>query len=305
MEATAKTERGPVGIIGLGIMGASFASNLLARGYAVHGYDRTKAKADPLIARGLAFHPTPRELASQVDVLLTSLTDQRAIDSVAQGPQGFLTAPVRAKVWIDLSTIDPAASREQAEAAGKVGIRRLDAPVVGSRDLAERGELLILVGGDEATFAAVSGLLHDLGKTVLFLGSPGSGHEMKLVINLYLGLMAESLSEALVLARKMGFEAKTFVDTINQTAHRNYYSEAKGQKIVDGDFRPNFSLSNLLKDLRLAMEEAHRTGATLPLSEIVLARFESAAARGDGPFDFSVIALELERQNGLSLPRLS
>lgn len=305
MSANVLTGRGRVGVLGLGIMGAAFASNLLTRGYEVHAYDRTRGRADPLLPRGLIYHATPRELASQVEVLLTSLTDDRAIDAVAHGPDGFLTPPTRTKLWIDLSTIDPRASQDQTAAAQKAGVQRLDAPVVGSRDLAERGELIVLVGGDEKLYESASPLLHDLGKTVLYLGGPGSGHRMKLIVNLYLGLMAESLSEALVLSRKLGFDAKTFFDTINQTPHRNYYSVSKAQKITEGDFSPSFSLNNLLKDLRLAVAQAHRASTALEMSEIVLHRFENAATRGDGPLDFSVVAFELQREHGLSAPRHS
>lgn len=295
-----RTGPGRVGVVGLGIMGSALASNLLSRGYEVHAYDRTRSRADPLLARGLIFHATPRELASHTEIVLTSLTDDAAVSAVAQGPEGFLAGPARPKLWIDLSTIDPSASEQMTAEAAALGVQRLDAPVSGSRDLAERGTLIVLVGGDTRTFEGAQGLLHDLGSTVLYLGGPGSGHRMKLVINLYLGLMAESLSEALVLARKFGFDTKTFFDTINQTPHRNYYSQSKAEKIETGDFRPSFSLDNLLKDLRLAMAQGHRAGALLPVSEIVLQRFESAAKRGDGPFDFSIVALELQRENGLT-----
>lgn len=289
-----------VGVVGLGIMGSAFASNLLSRGYEVHAYDRTKSRAGPLLARGLIFHATAHELALHVDIVLTSLTDEVAVSAVAQGPEGFLAGPARPRLWIDLSTIDPTASERLTAEAAALGVQRLDAPVSGSRDLAERGTVIVLVGGDDKTFEEYRWLLNDLGSTVLYLGGPGSGHRMKLVINLYLGLTAESLSEALVLARKLGFDTKTFFDTINQTPHRNYYSQSKAEKIEAGDFRASFSLANLLKDLRLAMAQGRRAGAVLPVSEIVLQRFESSAKRGDGPSDFSIVALELQRENGLT-----
>ena len=123
---------------------------------------------------------------------------------------------------------------------------------------------------------------------------------MKLDVNLYLGLIAESFSEALVLSRKQGFDAKTFVEIINETPHRNSFSEAKGPKIAAGDFDAAFSLNNLLKDLRLADGQANETGAVLPMSKVALAEYSNAAEKGDGDKDFSVIALELERKNKLA-----
>jgi|SRR5579872_3251928 len=286
-----------VGVIGLGLMGSAFASNLLSRGFTVHVYNRTQEKAEPLVERGAILHPTAKDLAASVDIVLTSLTDQNAIDSVALGNDGFLRS--MRGMWIDMSTIDPGASIRQAQAAKENGVQRLDAPVVGSEDLASRGELVILVGGSKETFQKYQGFLDSLGKTVLYLGADGNGHKMKLNVNLYLGLIGESFSEALVLAEKQGFDGKTFVDVINKTPHKNSFSQGKGPRIVAGEFDAAFSLNNLLKDLKLASGQAKETGAILPMSEVALAQYSQAATRGDGGKDFSVIALELERLNKL------
>jgi 3-hydroxyisobutyrate dehydrogenase-like beta-hydroxyacid dehydrogenase len=299
MTAVSQARNVRVGVIGLGLMGSAFASNLLSRGYKVHVYNRTERKAEPLIAKGAAFHPSPKELASSVDIVMTSLTDQNAIDTVALGEDGFLTSMKKDSLWIDLSTIDPVASVRHAEAAKKAGVDRLDAPVVGSKDLASKGDLMVLVGGSGEVFQKYQSFLNELGKTVLYLGADGSGHKMKLDVNLYLGLIGESLSEALVLSQKQGFDAKTFVDIINKTPNRNTFSEVKGPKIVAGNFDAAFSLNNLLKDLRLADAQANQTGATLPMSKVALVQYSKAAESGEGDKDFSVIAFALERANKL------
>ncbi len=288
-----------VGVIGLGLMGSAFASNLLSRGYEVHVYNRTEQKAQPLVAKGAIFHPSPKELASSVDIVMTSLTDQNAIDSVTLGEDGFLNSMRKGGLWIDLSTIDPTASVRHAEAAKKAGVDRLDTPVVGSEDLASKGGLIILVGGSNEVFRKYENFLNELGKTVAYLGADGNGHKMKLDVNLYLGLIGESFSEALVLSLKQGFDAKTFVEIINKTPHRNTFSEAKGPKIAAGNFDPAFSLNNLLKDLKLADKQANETGAQLPMSKIALAQYSKAAENGEGNKDFSVIALALEKANKL------
>jgi len=296
----AKQSKAMVGVIGLGLMGSAFASNLLVRGYIVHVYNRTRQRAEPLVARGAILHPSAKELASSVDILLTSLTDQDVIDSVALGANGFLSSVRKGSLWIDVSTIDPVASVRHAEAAKKAGVDRLDAPVVGSEDLASKGELVILVGGSNEVFQKYQSFLNELGKTVVYLGADGNGHKMKLDVNLYLGLIGASFSEALVLSLKQGFDAKTFVEIINKTAHRNAFSEGKGPKIAVGDFKAAFSLSNLLKDLRLADKQATETGAQLPMSKVALAEYSKAAESGEGDKDFSVIALALERANKLA-----
>jgi 3-hydroxyisobutyrate dehydrogenase len=128
----------------------------------------------------------------------------------------------------------------------------------------------------------------------------GNGHRMKLDVNLYLGLMGEAFSEALVLSQKQGFDARTFVDVINQTPHRNAFSQGKEPKIAAGDFQAAFSLNNILKDLRLADGQANATGAMLPMSKVALAEYSKAAESGEGEKDFSVIALVLERANQLT-----
>jgi 3-hydroxyisobutyrate dehydrogenase-like beta-hydroxyacid dehydrogenase len=289
-----------VGVVGLGLMGTAFASNLLSRGYKVHVYNRTKQKAEHLVARGAVLHTTPKDLASNVDVILTSLTDQNAIDALAFGVDGFLSSMRKGTLWIDASTIDPTASIRHAEAAKKLGIQRLDTPVVGSEDLAATGQLLILVGGTPEIFERYEGFLNELGKTVVFLGVDGNGHKMKLIVNLYLGLMSESFSEALVLAQKEGFDVKTFVDVINKTAHRNAFTESKGPKIAAGNFEPAFSLNNLLKDLRLAERQANVTSAILPMSKIALDQYAKAAEHGLGEKDIIAITLELQRENKLA-----
>ncbi|HWQ47499.1 MAG TPA: NAD(P)-dependent oxidoreductase [Methanosarcina sp.] len=289
-----------IGVIGLGIMGNSFASNLLSRGYDVHVYNRTKEKAQPLAERGAIFHSTPRELASVADIIMTSLTDEAAVDSVAFGKDGILAGAKKGSLWIDLSTIDPSASIKHSEAAKQAGLDRLDTPVVGSKDLASKGELIILVGGSQEVFEKYEKFLKELGKSIIYLGVDGNGHKMKLAINLHLGLLAESFSEALAFSQKLGFDTKTFVETINKTPIGNYISQGKGPKIVEGNFEPAFSLNNLFKDLRLINTQITKTGAVLPMTKVAIEEYSRAVQNGEGQKDFSVIALEIQRKNGLS-----
>lgn len=289
-----------IGVIGLGIMGSSFASNLLSRGYNVHVYNRTKEKAQPLIEKGAVFHSTPRELASVADIIMTSLTDEVAVDSVAFGKDGLLEGAKKGSLWIDLSTIDPSASIRHSEAAKQAGLDRLDTPVVGSKDLASKGELIILVGGSHEVFEKYEKFLKELGKSIIYLGADGNGHKMKLAINLHLGLLAESFSEALAFSQKLGFDTKTFVETINKTPIGNYISQGKGPKIVEGNFEPAFSLNNLFKDLRLINAQITKIGAVLPMTEVAIEEYSRAVENGEGQKDFSVIALEIQRKNGLT-----
>ncbi len=289
-----------VGVIGFGIMGSSFAFNLLSRGYNVHVYNRTEEKAKPLLKKGAIFYSTPRELALVTDIIITSLTDQNAIDTAAFGEDGFLNGANKGCLWIDLSTIDPSASIRYSEVAKQSGLERLDTQVVRSKDLALKGDLVVLVGGSREVFQKYEQFLNDVGKTVIYLGAEGNGHKMKMAINLYLGLFAESFSGALAFSQKLGFDAKTFVETVNKTPHRDYISENKGPKIVQGDFEPAFSLNNLFKDLELIKEQITKTGAILPMTKVTIKEYSEAVQNGNDKKDFSVIALEIQHKNGLA-----
>ncbi|HYB07938.1 MAG TPA: NAD(P)-dependent oxidoreductase [Nitrososphaerales archaeon] len=294
-----------VGILGLGLMGGAFAANLLSKGHEVHIYNRTRSKANPLVRKGAILHGTPRELATGVDIAITSLTDHTAVEEVTLGQNGFLVAMEKGSLWVDMSTIDPDVSARHAAEASRLGVKRLDAPVVGGPSLASKGKVLALVGGKEGVYKTYQEFLNELADPVVYLGPDGSGHRMKLAINLYLGLAAESFSEAMVFARKLGFDPRVFVDTFNKTTNRNHYSKTKGPKIAEGNFEPTFSMDNLVKDLRLVDVQREKARLILPLFAVALERYTSAASFGDGGRDYSAIVREIQRLNGMKPDQVS
>ena len=150
-------------------------------------------------------------------------------------------------LWIEMSTIDPDASIRQAGQAKRAGVDRVDAPVIGNPDMAAKGNLSLLVGGDENVFEKNREFLNQLGSTVIYLGKPGSGHKMKLILNLFLGTIGLAFSESFILSQKLGFEPRAFVDAFNQTPHKNYFSDVKGPLIAKGDYTPLFTVNMLLK----------------------------------------------------------
>jgi 3-hydroxyisobutyrate dehydrogenase len=295
------TELSPkVGVIGLGAMGSAIASNLLSRGYEVHGYNRTMERTFPIKEKGGIIHSSPRELVSAADVVITSLTDENAVEQVAFGKEGFLSPDAtRNIVWLEMSTIDPDASITFAAEARRVGVEKLDVPIIGPPEMELQGKAMLLVGGNMETFQKYEPFLRVLGDPVLYMGPDGSGDKMKLAVNLYLGLIAVSFSEAFVFSEKLGFKPETFVSVLNKTPHRNFVSQVKGPKIVANNFEPSFSTDNLLKDLRLAQKQAEKTGAVLPLSKLVTEDFARAVELGEGKKDFSAVALFIELTNGL------
>jgi 3-hydroxyisobutyrate dehydrogenase-like beta-hydroxyacid dehydrogenase len=288
-----------VGILGLGKMGSAFAVNLLSKGNEVHVYNRSKDKLRGLVAKGAVAHPSPIELGKSVDVVITSLPDQDVVDSIVIGDNGALKGMKKGAIWIEMSTIDPDASIRQAEQAKRAGIDRLDAPVIGNRDMAAEGHISLLVGGAENVFEKNRELLNQLGSTVIYLGKPGSGHKMKLILNLFLGTISLAFSEAFVLSQKLDFEPRAFVDAFNKTPHKNYFSDVKGPLIAKGDYTPLFTVNMLLKDLTLAENQATRQKVALPAGSLAKQLFTTSVNQGQGEMDFSSIALTIQKLNGI------
>ena len=280
-------------------MGSAFALNLLSKGNEVHVYNRSKEKLHGLVAKGAIAHPSPYELAKSVDVVVTSLTDQDAVDSVMLGDDGALRGMKKGAVWIEMSTIDPDASIKQAEQAKKARVDRIDAPVTGNTIMATEGRVSLLVGGDMHVFEKYQDLLNQLGSTVIYLGEAGNGHKMKLILNLHLATMSLAFSEAYVLSQKLGFQPSVFVDAFNKTAQKNYFSEVKGPLIAKGDYTPLFTVNMLFKDLSLAENQATRLKTALPIGGLVKQVYTSSVNQGQGELDFSSIALTMQQLNGI------
>ena len=288
-----------VGILGLGKMGSAFATNLLSKRNEVHVYNRNKERLRGLVAKGAVAHSSPVELAKSVEIVITSVTDQDVVDSLVTGENGALRGMKKGSLWIEMSTIDPDASIRQADLAKRAAVDRLDAPVIGNPEMAAQGHESLLVGGDEKVFEKNREFLGQLGSTVIYLGKPGNGHKMKLILNLFLGTIGLAFSEAFVLSQKLGFEPRAFVDTFNKTPHRNYFSDVKGPLVAKGDFTPLFTVNMLLKDLTLAENQATRRRVALPAGSLVRQLFTTSVNQGQGEMDFSSIALTLQKLNGI------
>jgi len=291
-----------VGVLGLGKMGSAFATNLLSKRNEVHVYNRSKDKLRGLVSKGAVSHPSPIELGKSVDVVITSLPDQDVVDSVVMGDNGALKGMRKGALWVEMSTIDPDASIRQAEQAKRAGVDRLDVPVIGNPEMAAGGHLSLLVGGDKDVFEKNREFLNQLGTTVIYLGKLGSGHKMKLILNLFLGTIGIAFSEAFVLSQKLGFEPKAFVDAFNKTPHKNYFSDVKGPLIAKGDYTPLFTVNMLLKDLNLVENQATRQKVALPAGSLAKQLFTTSVNQGQGEMDFSSIAVTLQKLNGIPPP---
>jgi 3-hydroxyisobutyrate dehydrogenase len=264
-----------VTVLGTGIMGGGMARNLVRAGHEVTVWNRTREKAEQI--EGATVAATPGEAARGAEVLVTMLADGPAVDA-AVDLDGF------DGVWVQMSTVGVDWVERLAARAAARRILFLDAPVLGSRQPAQDGELTVLAAGlrdarAEAVFDAV-------GSRTTWVGEPPQATRMKLVVNAYLLLSLPALGQTVVLARELGLEPETFLDAIKGGATDSTYAQTRGRAMAKGDFAPNFPLELARKDLALAMEAANRE---LPFAKAALAAYDRAIAAGHGRDDMSAV----------------
>jgi glyoxylate/succinic semialdehyde reductase len=278
-----------IGFIGLGIMGSKMAMNLLNQGYDLFVYNRTKEKAENLVEKGAKLAGSPAEAAKYCDILFTMLADPKAVKETAIGKNGFLDSLKKNSLWIDTSTVNPSFSKEMGAKAKEKGIRFLDAPVAGSAGPAEKGELVIFVGGDKKDFDEAKPLLEILGKKIIHLGETGKGTSMKMVVNLMLGNAMASFAEAMTLGESLGFTKDAVFDTLLGGPVTAPFLSGKKDKIKDRNFEADFPLELMQKDLFLVSQTAFENKISLPLSNTTKEIYGLAVKNGLGEKDFSAV----------------
>jgi len=258
-----------IGFIGLGNMGANMAARYLAAGYTVYGEDRDREHAQWLVDQGLRWAGTPRALAESVDVVLTSLPNDDIVKSVASGPDGIVAGLSAGKVWADLSTISPRASREVAEdvrAHGR-GAQMLDTPVSGSVPQVKSGTLTIMVGGDEDAYARIEPVLHVLG-TPTRIGENGQGLVLKLAINISLAVQTIAFSEGLLLAEREGIDAHLAAKVMSESQIGSPMLKLRTPLILDPPEEAWFDIGLMHKDIRLVRQAGAEDGTPLPTAGV-------------------------------------
>ncbi len=257
-----------VGFIGLGHMGANMAVRYLDAGYTVYGHSRTKASAQTLIDRGLQWRDTPRELAQSAEIILSSLPNDAIVESVADGPDGVIAGLNEGKLWADLSTISPAASRALAarvSTEGHGGLM-LDTPVSGSIPQVKTGTLTIMVGGDQGAFETLKPVLAVLGNPV-HVGKNGHGLALKLAVNISLGLQALAFSEGLLLAERAGVDPQLAAETMAASSIGSPMLKARVPLFIDPS-ETWFDISLQHKDIRLALDVAREQQIPTPAAQL-------------------------------------
>jgi 3-hydroxyisobutyrate dehydrogenase-like beta-hydroxyacid dehydrogenase len=255
-----------IGFVGLGHMGGAMAARLLDAGYPVHGMNRTRRRAEELIAHGLQWHDTPREVAAAADVVLTSIPDDEALNVAAAGPDGILAGLTAGATWVDLSTVSPTASREMAARVRAAGATLLDAPVSGSVPQVRTGSLTIMVGGDADAYDRVEPVLRELG-TPRRIGSNGQGLVLKLAINISLAVQMLALAEGLLLADRSGVDRRLALEVMTGSAIGSPMLKARAPLVLDPPAEAWFTLGLVQKDVELARGVAEGLGVPLPTAD--------------------------------------
>jgi 3-hydroxyisobutyrate dehydrogenase len=280
-----------IGFCGTGRMGGAMVLRLLEQGHQLTVWNRTAAKAAPLLERGAHWAASPAELTRRHDVTISILTDARAAEAVYGDGDGLLSAPIAGKLLIEMSTLTPEVTRRLAARVAEKGAALVECPVGGTVGPARDGKLLGLAAGDSAAFARAKPLLEQLCRRVDYLGPSGCGAAMKLAINLPLAVYWEALREAMALIAGTGIDPAQALAIMQESSGGANALKSRAGKIVaalaGGEPDVGFDIDGVRKDLRLMAEVAAASGVELPLAAKALDGYDAASGEGWGGRDAS------------------
>ena len=288
-----------LGFIGLGVMGGEMVNRLLAKGHVITGYNRTRAKAEWLIPKGMKWADSPRAVAAAADVTFSMVTNSAALQAIAEGPDGVLAGLTPGKVFIDMSTVSPSFSRTIAEKVRKKGADMLDAPVSGSVVTLQQGKLSVMVGGRQKTFETVKSLLNDLGPKVTYVGDNGQALVMKIATNLSLAVQMLAFSEGVLLAEKSGISREVAVDVLTHSAVASPMVQYRGPFVLKLPEEAWFNVNMMQKDMLLALELGRQVDVPMPTTAVANEFLTAARAMGLVEEDFAVVFEVLAHMSGV------
>lgn len=288
-----------LGFVGLGAMGGRVVKRLLEAGYSVTGYNRTRERAQWLLDAGMHWGETPRTVVEASDVVFTMVTDTKALSSVTEGEQGILAGLKPGNVFIDMSTVNPAISKQLAERVAATGARMLDVPVSGSVITLEQGNLSLMVGGEQAVFEQVKPILLAIGPKITHMGANGQAVLMKIAINLNLQVQMLGLCEGLTLAEKGGIPRELALEAMLNSAVASPMLKYRAPFILQMPAEAWFNVNMMQKDMLLALEMGRELNVPLPLVASSNEYLTAARALGLEQQDFAVVYKVLAKLAGL------
>ena len=293
------TGQEPVAVLGIGAMGHAMATSMLRAGIPTIVWNREPAATRDLAEQGAEVAPSAADAARAAPIVITMVTDTDAVVSIARD-QGMLAALAPGAIWVQMSTIGVAGIERVAAmaAAQRPEVTLLDAPVSGSREPAEQGQLTIFASGPEAARPRVAGLFDALGQRTIWVGEVGAGSRLKLVNNTLVAFAAEAVANAAALARRLGLATETVIQALAGSPLVSPWQAAKLARIATGEFSAQFGLSLALKDVRLALQAAGDDG--LAVLACLAEEWQQAVDEGLGDQDLTVVTRVLEQQGGTS-----
>ncbi len=289
-----------LGFVGLGVMGSRMVKRLLNAGHTVVGYNRTRSKAQWLLDAGMQWGDTPRAVAAAADVTFSMVTNTAALHAVTEGPDGLLAGLGPDKLYVDMSTVSPAASRELAGRVAAKGATMLDAPVSGSVITLEDGKLSIMVGGDAAAFYKVKPTLLDIGPKVTHVGANGLAVTMKIAANLSLAVQMLAFCEGVLLAEKSGIKRETAVEVLVNSVIASPMVKYRGPFVLKMPDEAWFNVDMMQKDMNLALELGRQLDVPLPTTAATNEFLTAARGMGLAEQDFAVVFEVLACMSGVS-----
>ena len=288
-----------LGFIGLGTMGGKMVRRLLDAGHTVTGHNRTRSRGDWLVEMGMLWGDTPRQVAEAADVTFTMVANTQALEAVTGGPDGVLSALGPGKVYIDMSTVSPAASRALSVQVRERGAQMLDAPVSGSAVTLDAGQLSVMVGGEYQVFEAMKPILQDIGPTVDYVGENGLAATMKVAVNLSLPIQILSFCESLLLAEKSGIPREAALTALLNSVVASPALKYRFPLAVDPPEEPLFDVTMIQKDLMLALDMGRDLEVPMPTSAITNEYLNVCRAQGFSDQDFAILYTVMRRMAGM------
>jgi 3-hydroxyisobutyrate dehydrogenase len=278
-----------IAVLGTGIMGAAMARNLLSAGMEVRVWNRSREKAEPLTDDGATVADSPTEAAEGAGFVLTMLADADAVAEAAGGKNGALSALPEDGVWLQTSTVGLEGQEKLAGIADEHGVYYVDAPVLGTKEPAEQGQLIVLASGPEEVRERCQPVFDAVGSKSLWLGSAGAGSDLKLVTNNWIVGLLGALAETISFAEALGVDPNRFLEVIEGGPLGVPYAQMKGQMMIEEEFPTSFSANLARKDANLVLQAAEANGLRLPLTEAAAEHFDEAINAGHGEEDMAAI----------------
>lgn len=288
-----------IGWIGTGVMGTSMCGHLIARGFTATIYNRTKAKAQPLVEKGARWADSPKVVAENSDVVFTIVGYPSDVREVILGEKGALAGSRSGVVLVDMTTSDPSLAVEIAEKAKAKGVQSVDAPVSGGDIGAREARLSIMIGGDSEVVTALQPCFEAMGKTIIHQGGPGAGQHTKLTNQILIATNMIGVCEALLYAYKAGLDLNTVMQSVSPGAAGSWSLSNLGPRMINNNFDPGFFVEHFIKDMGLALAESRRMGLSMPGLALANQLYLALQAQGHGRAGTHALMLALASLAGI------